>query len=255
MALIANVLKSTGKFGGSFVSRARKGADKHCKLLTKRAYTSSVEHENQQRRVELATAYRAAEKCGLNEAIDNHITVMAPARSGSGKQVMLVVPEDIYWSQVTPSCLIGLDDDNEVVEGSGSPMEAAQCIHRGVRKYNNHPAICHLHSPYATALACLEDCELRMIHQTSPRYVDRIAYDTEYGGLGHGDEGGRIGKVMGNSEVMVMGNHGSIFVGPSVAVAFDRAYFFERCAMFQVYLAHIYEVEGVVYIPVNVEFW
>ena len=67
-------------------------------------------------------------------------------------QVMLLVPEGLYWSQVTPSCLIGLDDNGHVVEGTGSPEETAMCIHRGVRMKNKHKAVLHLHSPYATAL-------------------------------------------------------------------------------------------------------
>jgi len=230
--LISNIGGIINSYGRNNTLKRSEIGWKHAKRL----YTSSAEYENRQRRVELAAAYRAAEKCALHEGVDNHITVIAPARNGSGKQLMLVVPQDIYWSEITPSCLIGLDDNNEVVEGveNGTPLEAAVCIHRGVRKRNNHAAICHLHPPYSTALASLKDPELLMVHQTSARYVDRVAYDLEYGGVGHGDEGDRIAKVMGSAEVMVMGNHGVIFVGPSVATAFDRAYYFERVAMFQV---------------------
>ena len=54
---------------------------------------------NWQRRVELATLYRALEFYNLNEGIDNHVTMMAPAASGEG-EVMLVIRRGLHWREV-----------------------------------------------------------------------------------------------------------------------------------------------------------
>ena len=55
--------------------------------------------------------------------------------------------------QVTASNLIGLNDDNEVVEGSGEPELSAATIHRGVHQSRpDARAVFHLHMPYSTAL-------------------------------------------------------------------------------------------------------
>ncbi len=55
---------------------------------------------NRRARVELAAAYRILEQLGLNEGVCNHLTLMAPARDGSGAEVMLVIPYGMHWSEV-----------------------------------------------------------------------------------------------------------------------------------------------------------
>ena len=48
------------------------------------------------------------------------------------------------------------------------------------------------------------------------------------------EEGKRLGSVLGDKEVLFMGNHGIMTVADSVAMAFDSLYYLERVAMFQV---------------------
>lgn len=55
---------------------------------------------NKQLRVDLAAAYREFDRMNFNEAIDNHLSVMAPAADGSGKEVMLIHPFGLHWSEV-----------------------------------------------------------------------------------------------------------------------------------------------------------
>ena len=61
---------------------------------------SSAASENYFRRVELAAAYRAMEYYGMHGGGDTHITALAPAADNSGRELMLVVPEGLHWSQV-----------------------------------------------------------------------------------------------------------------------------------------------------------
>ena len=65
-------------------------------------------------------------------------------------------------------------------------------------------------------------------------FDNRIAYDKEFGGFGIADEGARLGQALGDKEVLMMGGHGYVTCGPSIAIAFNRAYFLERVVMFQV---------------------
>ena len=51
-------------------------------------------------RIDLAAAYREFDRLNFNEAIDNHLSVMAPAADGSGKEVMLIHPYGIHYSEV-----------------------------------------------------------------------------------------------------------------------------------------------------------
>ena len=47
-------------------------------------------------------------------------------------------------------------------------------------------------------------------------------------------EADRLGKIIGEKDVLLMGNHGTTTVGSSVALAFDLHYYFEVAAKIQV---------------------
>jgi ribulose-5-phosphate 4-epimerase/fuculose-1-phosphate aldolase len=80
------------------------------------------------------------------------------------------------------------------------------------------------------ALACLEDPTLPPIDQNAMRFLNRVAIDTGYDGMGVGDEAERLSMGLGNKHVMLMGHHGVLTAGGSVADAFDLMYYFERAA-------------------------
>ncbi|XP_054713398.1 uncharacterized protein LOC129222865 [Uloborus diversus] len=211
--------------------RVWKDVSKHCFR-----YSSSLhKNANVQARVQLAAAYRGLNSYGLNEGVCNHLSAIAPSKE-IGRNIMLIIPHGLHWSEVTPSNLIGVDQNNDVVEGTGKPEITALCIHMGI--YSEHPevrCIMHTHMPYATSLTCLQNPTLRMIHQNSTRFHERIAYDFGYGGLGTSfEEGRRLGKALKDKCVLFMGNHGVITTANSIAVAFDNMYYLERAAMVQV---------------------
>jgi ribulose-5-phosphate 4-epimerase/fuculose-1-phosphate aldolase len=56
--------------------------------------------------------------------------------------------------------------------------------------------------------------------------------DEAYGGLAFEDEGERCARLLRNPrhKVLVMGNHGVMVIGDTVADTFNRLYYFERAA-------------------------
>ena len=56
--------------------------------------------------------------------------------------------------------------------------------------------------------------------------------DDGYGGLAFEDEGERCAGLLTDpaKKVMIMGNHGVMIIGDSVAETFNRLYYFERAA-------------------------
>merc|ERR1719347_1947325 len=95
----------------------------------------------------------------------------------------------------------------------------------------------HTHQPFATAIACMENPELKMLHQNSLRFYERVAYDREYAGLATAHaEGRRLGEALGhNKDVLLMGSHGVLVVALTVSLAFEKLYYLERAAQLQVY--------------------
>ncbi|XP_078606733.1 putative aldolase class 2 protein CC_1201 [Branchiostoma floridae x Branchiostoma japonicum] len=194
----------------------------------------NAQKQNQQTRIDLATSYRAMEYYNLHMGVCNHLTALCPAANGEGT-VMLLVPHGTHWSQVTASCLVGVNERGEVVEGTGKAETSAAEIHLAVYDARDDvKSVMHTHAPYATALGTLEDCTLRMIQQESVRFYNNIAYDTEYDGFAtSGEEGPRLASKLGNMTALMMCNHGVLTVGQSVALAFDYMYYLERVAMYQ----------------------
>ena len=68
----------------------------------------------------------------------------------------------------------------------------------------------HTHTPYATALGCLKDPRLEMIHQNTCRFLGRCAWDTGYQPATMIEEGERLGRVMGDKNILFMCHHGTL---------------------------------------------
>ena len=94
----------------------------------------------------------------------------------------------------------------------------------------------HVHSPYATALASLADSNLPPVDQNACMFFNRYVIDNSYGGLAFEAEGERCAGLFDDpkKKVMIMGNHGILVIGNTIAETFNRMFYFERAC--QTYL-------------------
>ena len=92
--------------------------------------------------------------------------------------------------------------------------------------------VMHVHSIHATVLACLKDSTLPPLDQNAATFYGRQVVDEGYGGLAFDDEGARCAALLTDPKVktMIMGNHGVLVIGDTVADTFNRLYYFERAA-------------------------
>jgi ribulose-5-phosphate 4-epimerase/fuculose-1-phosphate aldolase len=90
----------------------------------------------------------------------------------------------------------------------------------------------HLHSKYATALACLADPTMVPIDMNTMRFFGRVVVDAGFNGMALSDaEGDRVAALLTPGKtVLLLANHGVLVIGASVAAAFDEMYYFERAA-------------------------
>jgi ribulose-5-phosphate 4-epimerase/fuculose-1-phosphate aldolase len=183
-------------------------------------------------KVDLAACYRLADHFGLNEGIDNHLTVLVPGHSDR----FYLAPFGLHWSEVKASDLLEVDFGGRVLSGKGLVEDTAMYIHMPVHRLSPQGAcVLHTHMPYATALGMLENPRLEMAVQSALMFYDDIAYDTNYNGLAFdASEGERLANALGGKSVLIMGNHGALVVGRSLPQAFERLYFLERAAQAQV---------------------
>ena len=114
-----------------------------------------------------------------------------------------------------------------------APDPTAWGLHGALHRACPHArCIMHVHSVHATVLASLADSRLPPIDQNSAMFFSRQIVDDGYGGMAFEAEGIRCAQLMADPKVktMIMGNHGVLIVGDTVADTFNRLYYFERAA-------------------------
>jgi ribulose-5-phosphate 4-epimerase/fuculose-1-phosphate aldolase len=183
-----------------------------------------------QARVDLAAALRWSAKLNLHEGVANHFSL---AINDSGSR-FLMNPNQRHFSRIKASELIEIDvNDPEVLTGPDAPDITAWGLHGSIHRHCRHArCVMHVHSNYATVLAALADSRLPPIDQNAAMFYNRYVIDEAYGGLALEDEGERCARLLHDPKkrVMIMGNHGLLVVGASVADTFNRLYYFERAA-------------------------
>ena len=173
-------------------------------------------------RVDLAAAFHLAVANNLHEAIANHFSAVLP-----NGQHFLVNPFGLHFSEITASNLIVCDFDGKVVRGDGEPSASAHHIHAPIhRLVPRARVLLHTHQPYATALTMIAGGRLEWALHTTRRFYGRVSYDNDYDGVALSDTvGERMAKILGDADVLFLGNHGVITAAPTVAQAFDDLYF------------------------------
>ena len=181
-------------------------------------------------RRDLAAVFRVCGRNGWNENLGNHLSVALPGRD----DLFLVNRRGVHFREVTASNLIVCDLDGRTVRGEGSIRPVAFHIH--ARIHRRHPAaraVLHVHSPYATALTCIDAFRFDLIHNNNLVINNRIVWDDEQNGPVDGvAEGDRLADLLGDRTMLMMAGHGPITVGPNLANAFYELCLLERTCMY-----------------------
>ena len=183
-----------------------------------------------QERVDLAAAFRWTARLNLHEAVANHFSLSI---NDDGTR-FLMNPNQRHFSRIKAGDLIVVDaNDPETLIGPNAPDPTAWGLHGGLHRHCPHARCAmHVHSIHATVLASLADSRLPPIDQNCATFFNRYVIDDGYGGLAFEEEGERCAALLTNPKhkVMIMGNHGIMIIGDSVADTFNRLYYFERAA-------------------------
>lgn len=196
--------------------------------LSLAAHRPNLDHW--QERCDLAATFRWTARLGMHEAVANHFSL---AINDDGSR-FLMNPRQVHFSRITASSLLEIDaHDPRTLEGPNAPDATAWGLHGAVHRLCPHARCAmHVHSIHATVLASLADSTLPPIDQNSAQFFNRVAIDSHYGGLALADEAERCCANLSDpaKKVLVMGNHGVMVVGATVAEAWNRLYYFERAA-------------------------
>ena len=183
-----------------------------------------------QDRVDLAAAFRWTARLNMHEGVANHFSL---AINDDGTR-FLMNPNQMHFSRIRASDLLELDaNDPDALEGPNAPDPTAWGLHGALHRHCPHARCAmHAHSIHATVLASLADSTLPPIDQNTATFYDRVVIDDAFGGLAFEAEGERCAALFSDpkKKVMIMGNHGVMVIGATVAETFNRLYYFERAA-------------------------
>ena len=181
-------------------------------------------------RVDMAAAFRWTVRLNLHEAVANHFSL---AVNQDGTQ-FLMNPNQMHFSRIRASDLLLLDvNEEEALSSPNAPDPTAWGLHGSLHRACPHiRCAMHVHSIFATVLASLADSTLPPIDQNTATFFDRVAIDENFGGLAFEEEGARCAALLSDpkKKTLILGNHGVMVTGSTVAETFNRLYYFERAA-------------------------
>lgn len=183
-------------------------------------------HDEKKARIDLAAAFRLAARLGVHEAVANHFSASV---SSDGSR-FLINPKWRHFSRIRASDLILVDTKDPENMAALDLDPTAWAIHGQIHSLNPAAQVAmHLHPIYSTTISTLRDPTILPIDQNTARYFNRVAVDTQYGGMADSDaEGARLASLLKDKTRLMMGNHGILVVAPTVGEAFDDMYTIER---------------------------
>lgn len=180
-------------------------------------------------RVELAAAFRICARMNWHESVGNHFSA---AVSADGRQ-FLMNPKWRHFGSIRASDLMLLDaGDASVLDGPDAPDRSAWTVHGTIhRRRPDIRVVLHAHTPYATALSTLKDPSMKPLDNNTARFYGDVGIDLGFGGIADDEEEGeRLAETLSENSCLMMGNHGVTVTAHSVAMAFEKLYFFEKAA-------------------------
>ena len=181
-------------------------------------------------RVNLAAAYRATDLYGMTTLVYNHITARVPGTTDQ----FLINEFGLGYNEITASNLVKIDLDGKVLDGARSINLPGYIIHSAVHSARHDvQCVMHTHTPYGMAVSAIEGGFIPLQQDTYGFHND-VSYH-EFEGLAvDTDERERLVTDLGNTNNMVLRNHGLLTVGTSVAEAWGRMWNLERACQVQV---------------------
>ncbi len=209
---------------------------------------SNITH--MQERIDLAAAFRWTARERLHEGVSNHFSLSV---NEDGTQ-FLMNPNQVHFSLIRASDMLLIDaNDPSTMDRPDAPDPTAWGLHGALHRLCPHARCAmHVHSIHATVLASLKDPILPMSDQNACLFHGRVAYDTEYGGLALEEEAERACGALADptKKVLVMGNHGVMVIGDTVAETFNNMYYFERAC--EIYIKALWTGRELAIIPDDV---
>jgi ribulose-5-phosphate 4-epimerase/fuculose-1-phosphate aldolase len=185
--------------------------------------------QERQLRRDLAAAFRLVAYYGWDDHIATHMSARLPDGT------FLLNPFGLMFDEMTASSLMRVDLDGNVIDPPGHPMNpAAYTVHSGVLAGRaDVNCVIHLHTRDGAAVSALKE-GLMPLNQTALTILHDVAYHDFEGVATDLAERERLQRDLGDRNLLILRNHGTLSVGRTIAAAFARIYMLEWACTAQV---------------------
>jgi ribulose-5-phosphate 4-epimerase/fuculose-1-phosphate aldolase len=190
-----------------------------------------VSAEEWQARVDCAALYRLVALHGWDDMIFTHISMRVPGPDHH----FLINPYGMFFEEMTASALVKVDLDGNIVSPTPYYINPAGfTIHSAIHAARED-ALCviHLHTDAGVGVSAQRD-GLLPISQNALLVLPQLAYHDYEGVALNLDERERLVRDIGDKNLMLLRNHGTLSVGVNAAAAFVGIFFLERACAEQV---------------------
>lgn len=166
--------------------------------------------------------------CAL-DMMENNLVVLSGGNVSCriSDDIFLVTPSAMRYQSMNEKDIVVVNAEGEILEGERRPssdLKALLYIYNQRKEVN---AIIHTHQPYATAVGLITDC--------LPACLTSII-DTSYGHIRvapftiSSDEGMGVmtDDYLGDSNAVILSNHGVVCVGKSIEEVLETAVYLEE---------------------------
>jgi L-fuculose-phosphate aldolase len=133
------------------------------------------------------------------------------------EDLIAVTPTGGEFASLTAEEVVVVDRDGEPMEGDLLPTSEL-ALHLGVYRRYDAGAVVHTHAPYATAVSCVLDRELPVIHYQMLALGGPVRI-APYATFGTEELAERTVDALEERAAALMANHGAITYGPSLDAA------------------------------------
>lgn len=162
---------------------------------------------------------------------------------------LIITPSRMHYASMTPIDLVRVTNSGEVVDSLRLPSSELE-VHRQI--YLRRPdvgAVVHTHSFYATALSCAHDAVPVIVEEQSQVVGDEIRC-TKYVPAGqHRQLGEEVARVLGESNGVLLANHGTVSCSRTLEEAMFVCQVVERVCQMRILTSAIGQA-----IPIPAEF-
>ncbi|GAA6135960.1 class II aldolase/adducin family protein [Oceaniserpentilla sp. 4NH20-0058] len=191
---------------------------------------TSVSSEEWQLRQDLAACYNLVAHYGWDDLIFTHIS----ARISGPEHHFLINPYGMMFDEITASSLVKVDlEGNKVLDTGYDINPAGFTIHSAIHEAREDAkVVLHLHTNAGVAVSAQKE-GLLAISQQSLFPLSGLSYH-EYEGVAlREDEKARLQHDLGETDFMILRNHGLLTCAESVADAFLNMYILQRACEIQ----------------------